>query len=326
MSTTPDQRLVEATPTWRVPAVGSRRGRDDPQGGRACGRFRLVEHGAACRRVRARLRGVFGRPARPGGRERHGGAPARPCRDRLRTRRRGHPAVAQLCRGREHHRARPAPRRCSATCGARRSQPRPADVEAAITPATKALLALHYGGYPCAMEECSPSRSSHGLCASRTRRMLPGDLARSCVRNDRGRRLFQLLLEQESCDREGGMIVTDDDRLAEKAAAAAFARDDVAHVGPAPGPCLELEYSSSSATTSGSTRFGPRSGSSSWGGSSLRMHGGERRRALPRRARRQEGDHDPLRSERRADDRVPSPLRRGASRGLRARRGTRGSR
>ena len=40
----------------------------------------------------------------------------------------------------------------------------PADVEAAITPRTKALLVLHYARLPCAMDACRRARGAATGC------------------------------------------------------------------------------------------------------------------------------------------------------------------
>ncbi len=50
----------------------------------------------------------------------------------------------------------------------------PADVEAALTDRTKAIVALHYAGYPCDMDAVRRSPARGGWRSSRTRRTRPG--------------------------------------------------------------------------------------------------------------------------------------------------------
>ena len=93
----------------------------------------------------------------------------------------------------------------------------PADVEAAITPATKALLVLHYGGHPCAMHEVLELAERHGLFVIEDAAHAPGATwrGRSCgTLGDVG--CFSFFSNKNLPIGEGGMIVTDDDRLAER--------------------------------------------------------------------------------------------------------------
>ncbi|MGZ4416113.1 MAG: DegT/DnrJ/EryC1/StrS family aminotransferase [Gaiellaceae bacterium] len=93
----------------------------------------------------------------------------------------------------------------------------PADVEAAITPATRALLVLHYGGYPCAMEDVLALAEQHELVVIEDAAHAPGATwrGRSCgTIGDVG--CFSFFSNKNLPIGEGGMIVTDDDRLAEK--------------------------------------------------------------------------------------------------------------
>ena len=93
----------------------------------------------------------------------------------------------------------------------------PADVEAAITPATKALLALHYGGHACAMEDVLALAGEHDLIVIEDAAHAPGATwrGRACgTIGDVG--CFSFFSNKNLPIGEGGMIVTDDDRLAEK--------------------------------------------------------------------------------------------------------------
>jgi dTDP-4-amino-4,6-dideoxygalactose transaminase len=92
-----------------------------------------------------------------------------------------------------------------------------ADVEAAITPATKALLVLHYGGHPCAMEEVLDLAERHGLVVIEDAAHAPGARWRGRACGTIGQvGCFSFFSNKNLPIGEGGMIVTDDDRLAER--------------------------------------------------------------------------------------------------------------
>jgi dTDP-4-amino-4,6-dideoxygalactose transaminase len=87
----------------------------------------------------------------------------------------------------------------------------PSDVEAAITPRTKAIIALHYAGYPCDTEALSAlgptvvEDAAHAPGASVGGRMC-GTLGRvGC---------FSFFANKNLPVGEGGMLVTDDEELA----------------------------------------------------------------------------------------------------------------
>ncbi len=80
----------------------------------------------------------------------------------------------------------------------------PDDLEAAVGPATKAVIVLHYGGHPCDMDRVLDVAERHGLAVIEDAAHAPGaSLRRPPVRLARARRLLQLLLQQEPADRRG---------------------------------------------------------------------------------------------------------------------------
>jgi dTDP-4-amino-4,6-dideoxygalactose transaminase len=93
----------------------------------------------------------------------------------------------------------------------------PADLEAAIGPATKALLPLHYGGYACDMEAVSALADRHGLRVVEDAAHAPGATfgGRSCgTLGEVG--CFSFFSNKNLPIGEGGMVVTDDDELADR--------------------------------------------------------------------------------------------------------------
>ncbi|MDX1437231.1 MAG: DegT/DnrJ/EryC1/StrS family aminotransferase, partial [Anaerolineales bacterium] len=94
----------------------------------------------------------------------------------------------------------------------------PAAVEAAITPQTKAIIPMHYAGYPCDMEALAALAYRYGLGIIEDAAHAPG----ACLN---GRRLgtwgdiscFSFFSNKNMATGEGGMVVTDRDDLADKA-------------------------------------------------------------------------------------------------------------
>ena len=93
----------------------------------------------------------------------------------------------------------------------------PADLEAAIGPRTKAVLVLHYGGFPCDMQAVRELSEQRGLIVIEDAAHAPGATwqGRPCG----GLGLvgcFSFFSNKNLPVGEGGMIVTDDDALAER--------------------------------------------------------------------------------------------------------------
>jgi dTDP-4-amino-4,6-dideoxygalactose transaminase len=87
----------------------------------------------------------------------------------------------------------------------------PADVEAAIGPRTKAVLALHYGGFACDME----ALSSLGLPVVEDAAHAPGASVGGRMCGSLGRvGCFSFFANKNLPVGEGGMLVTDDSELA----------------------------------------------------------------------------------------------------------------
>jgi dTDP-4-amino-4,6-dideoxygalactose transaminase len=93
----------------------------------------------------------------------------------------------------------------------------PDDLEAAVGPATRALLVMHYGGHPCRMEEILDLAERHGLAVIEDAAHAPGATwrGRMCgTIGDVG--CFSFFSNKNLPIGEGGMVVTDDDSLAER--------------------------------------------------------------------------------------------------------------
>jgi len=93
----------------------------------------------------------------------------------------------------------------------------PAAIEAAITPATKAITVMHYGGYPCDMSTIHAIAREHGLAVIEDAAHAPGtelDGKKAGTFGDVG--CFSFFSNKNLATGEGGMIVTDRDDLAEK--------------------------------------------------------------------------------------------------------------
>ena len=90
-------------------------------------------------------------------------------------------------------------------------------IEACITPRTKAILVVHYGGYACDMPAIMEIAEKHGL-------VIIEDAAHAVGSQLNGRMLgtwgqsgcFSFFSNKNMTTGEGGMLVTDDDPLADK--------------------------------------------------------------------------------------------------------------
>jgi len=93
----------------------------------------------------------------------------------------------------------------------------PADLEAAVGPQTKAVVVLHYGGFPCDMQAVHELAEQRGLLVIEDAAHAPGATwqGRPCG----GLGLvgcFSFFSNKNLPVGEGGMIVTDDDALADR--------------------------------------------------------------------------------------------------------------
>ena len=93
----------------------------------------------------------------------------------------------------------------------------PADLEAAIGPATKALIVLHYGGNPCQMEAVLEIAARHRLPIIEDAAHAPGAVwhGRKCGTIGRVG-CFSLFSNKNLPTGEGGVVVTDDQELADR--------------------------------------------------------------------------------------------------------------
>jgi dTDP-4-amino-4,6-dideoxygalactose transaminase len=93
----------------------------------------------------------------------------------------------------------------------------PDDVERAITPATKAIIAFHYGGHPCRMEALLALAERHGLALIEDAAHAPGAQwdGRMCgTIGDIG--CFSFFSNKNLPVGEGGMLVTTNSELAKR--------------------------------------------------------------------------------------------------------------
>jgi dTDP-4-amino-4,6-dideoxygalactose transaminase len=93
----------------------------------------------------------------------------------------------------------------------------PGEIEAAVTEKTKAIMPVHFAGYPCNMEKIMEIARRHNL-------LIIEDAAHAIGTEYRGRRIgsfgntaiFSFHPIKNITTAEGGMLVTDDDELAKK--------------------------------------------------------------------------------------------------------------
>jgi perosamine synthetase len=93
----------------------------------------------------------------------------------------------------------------------------PREVERRVTPRTRALVAVHYAGHPCAMDELVAIARRHGLA-------LIEDAAQACGGTYGGRKLgsigdvgcFSFESKKNLSTGDGGMFTTGDDQVAER--------------------------------------------------------------------------------------------------------------
>jgi dTDP-4-amino-4,6-dideoxygalactose transaminase len=93
----------------------------------------------------------------------------------------------------------------------------PADVEAAITPATKAIVVMHYGGFACHMDAIREIASRNRVAIIEDAAHAPGATWRGQACGTLGAvGCFSFFSNKNLPVGEGGMVVTDDSDLAER--------------------------------------------------------------------------------------------------------------
>lgn len=98
----------------------------------------------------------------------------------------------------------------------------PVDIEQLITPRTKAITVVHYGGFACHMDEILSIADRHGLvviedCAHAPFAQYQSHTGKISYLGTLGAvGCFSFFSNKNMCTGEGGMVVTNDDDLAEK--------------------------------------------------------------------------------------------------------------
>jgi dTDP-4-amino-4,6-dideoxygalactose transaminase len=93
----------------------------------------------------------------------------------------------------------------------------PASIEAAITPATKAIIVMHYGGYLCDMPAITGIARRHGLTLVEDAAHAPGSRLDGRAAGTFGEAgCFSFFSNKNLATGEGGMLVTDQDDIAER--------------------------------------------------------------------------------------------------------------
>lgn len=93
----------------------------------------------------------------------------------------------------------------------------PASIEEHITPRTKAIMVMHYGGYPCDMEAITAIAQKHGLAIIEDAAHAPATpLNGRCMGTWGAAGSFSFFPNKNLTTAEGGMVTTDDDALAER--------------------------------------------------------------------------------------------------------------
>jgi dTDP-4-amino-4,6-dideoxygalactose transaminase len=93
----------------------------------------------------------------------------------------------------------------------------PADIEKQITPRTKAILVMHYGGYPCRMPEIMEIARKHNLAVIEDAAHAPGASLDGRSMGGWGEvGCFSFFSNKNLATGEGGMVTTNRDDIAEK--------------------------------------------------------------------------------------------------------------
>jgi dTDP-4-amino-4,6-dideoxygalactose transaminase len=90
-------------------------------------------------------------------------------------------------------------------------------IEAQVTPRTRAIIVMHYAGYPCRMPEIMALAQRHGLTVIEDAAHAPGaSLAGKALGTWGETGCFSFFSNKNLSTGEGGMLTTDDDAVAEK--------------------------------------------------------------------------------------------------------------
>jgi len=93
----------------------------------------------------------------------------------------------------------------------------PAEIECLITPRTKAIIVMHYGGFPCRMNEIMALAAKHNLPVIEDVAHAPGGFLDSKALGTWGAiGCFSFFSNKNLSTGEGGMLTTDNDTLAER--------------------------------------------------------------------------------------------------------------
>lgn len=93
----------------------------------------------------------------------------------------------------------------------------PAEIERQITPRTKAIMVMHYGGYPCRMPEITALAARHNLPVIEDVAHAPGGFLDGRALGTWGAvGCFSFFSNKNLSTGEGGMLTTDSDELADR--------------------------------------------------------------------------------------------------------------
>jgi len=93
----------------------------------------------------------------------------------------------------------------------------PGEIERLIKPNTKAIIVMHYAGYPCRMNEIMAIADYHKIAVIEDAAHAPGGMLDERALGSWGKiGVFSFFSNKNLSTGEGGMVVTDDDALAER--------------------------------------------------------------------------------------------------------------
>lgn len=93
----------------------------------------------------------------------------------------------------------------------------PGEIERLIKPNTKAIIVMHYAGYPCRMNEIMAIADHHKIAVIEDAAHAPGGMLDERALGSWGKiGVFSFFSNKNLSTGEGGMVVTDDDALAER--------------------------------------------------------------------------------------------------------------